>query len=145
MRDGEALEVERHARNEVSLQVVQLELRGLADQLRGVLLVFHAGQLDDDLVAALNADLRLGDTGAVDSILDDRAGVFHALLVNLRALLRLGLLDDLEAALEVEAERWRLVDRRPRHAEQDNANQGHENEAHQNEVRTPLGHCAALG
>ena len=49
---------------EVALQVVQLELRGLPDQVGRALLVVDAGQLDDDLVAALLADLRLGDAGA---------------------------------------------------------------------------------
>ena len=56
--------VQGNARNQVALQVVELELRGLADQVGRALLVVDAGQLDDDLVAALLADLRLGDADA---------------------------------------------------------------------------------
>ena len=79
VRDREALEVERDARDQVALQVVELELRGLADQLRGALLVVDAGQLDDDLVAALLADLRLGDADAVDAVVDDRRPIVEDL------------------------------------------------------------------
>ena len=109
---------------EVALQVVQLELRGLADQLGRALLVVDAGQLDDDLVAALLADLRLGDAGAVDAIVDDRDRVVETGLVDRLALLGHGFLDHFEAALEVEAERRRLLERRSRQREHGNADRG---------------------
>ena len=66
--------------------------------------------------------------------------------VDLLALRRHRLQDDLEAALEVEAERRLLVDRRARDREQGNADERREDEAHQDEMRAPLGaRCSALG
>ena len=104
-RNRVLLRVERRARNEIALEVVELELGGLADQVGGALLVVDARELDDDLVAPLLADLGLGDAGRVDAVVDDRDRVVQAFLVDLLAFLGDGLLDDFQAALEVEAER----------------------------------------
>ena len=48
----------------------QVHLAGAPDELERLLLVLHAGQVDDDRVA-LADDLRLGDAEAVDALADD--------------------------------------------------------------------------
>ena len=65
--------------------------------------VVHAGELDDDLVAALLADLRRGDAELVDAVAHDRDRAVEVGRGQLVAVRRLRLQDDLEAALEVEA------------------------------------------
>ena len=70
-RDRIPVQVERRA-GQVVLEVEQHQLRGLADQLRGRRRVVHAGELDDDLILALLADLRLGHAELVDPVLHDR-------------------------------------------------------------------------
>ena len=64
--------VDGGARDEVALEVEELELRGLPDQLRRPALVAHARELDDDLVAPLLANLGLERADAVDAAADDR-------------------------------------------------------------------------
>ena len=143
MRDGEPIEVEGDTRNRSPCRSYSSSFAVWPIRSRRALLVVDAGQLDDDLVAALLADLRLGDAGAVDSIVDDRDRVVEAGLVDRLALLRHGLLDHFEAALEVEAERRRPLERRSRQREQGNADEGRNDEAHQDEVRAPLVHSVA--
>ena len=84
----------------------ELELGGLADQGDGPVLVLHAGDLDEDVVA-LAGDLRLGHAEGVDALADDGDGLVDGVAVGLA----LGLQHDRHTALEVEAQQ-RLVARR---------------------------------
>ena len=59
-----------------------------------------AGDLDGDHVAALGGDLGLGDSGAVDALVDDRAGLVEAGLAGVA----LGVQGDPGAAAQVETE-----------------------------------------
>ena len=76
--------------------------------------ILDAGQLDRDLVVALRADLGLGDAEPVDAVAHDRDRAVEVLLRQLAVARRHRLLRHLEAALEVEAERRRLLERRRR-------------------------------
>ena len=108
---GVALRVPRGP-DQVGLELVELELRGLADDLGGALGVLHARELDRDLVLALLADLGLGDAELVDPLADDRDRAVEVRVGQLTAGRRLRLQHDLEPALEVEAELRLLVERR---------------------------------
>ena len=81
----------------------QLQLRGCLDPLAG-LLVGRAGDLDDDVLAALRRHIGLADAGGVDALADDRDGLVHLLGRGRRTVGGLRLEDDLRAALEVERE-----------------------------------------
>ena len=84
---------------EIRLEVVELEDRGFPDHLRGAGRIVDAGELDDDLVRALLADLGLGDAELVDPLphdVDRASEIVGRKLVPLR---RDRLQDDLEAAL----------------------------------------------
>ena len=70
-------------RHEVAFEVVELELRGLADQLPGAVDVRDARELDRDLVVALPRDDRLGDAELVDPVPDDRLGALEVVLGDL--------------------------------------------------------------
>ena len=72
---------------------------------------------------ALRPDLRLGDAEAVDAVAHDRDRAVEIFLRELAALRRHRLLRDLETALEVEAERRLLVQRRRRHDHQADADE----------------------
>ena len=105
------------------LEVVELELRRLADDLRGGLRIADARKLDDDLVGALLADLRLRHAEPVDAAphdLDRSVEVFGRQLAVGR---RYRLERDLETSLEVEPERGLLVDRRSGHGQQRHADE----------------------
>ena len=105
-----ALGADRRA-DEVLLEVVELELGGLPDQLGGFLRIGDAGQLDDDLVVALLADLGLGDAELVDAVPHDVHRAIEVLVGEGLTLGRSGFQHDLEPALEIEAERRALVER----------------------------------
>ena len=62
---------------DVILQVIELELGGRADDLRGLRWVADPGQLDDDLILALLPGVRLGDAKLVDPVPHDRDGAVH--------------------------------------------------------------------
>ena len=105
------------------LEVEELELRGRADDLGRRLGILHPGKLDDDLVVALRADLRLGDTELVDAVPHDLDRAVEVFLGELAVRRRNRLERHLEPALEVEAERRRLVERRPGNREQRDADE----------------------
>src|SRR5207253_9514913 len=92
-------------------------------------------------VGALLADLRLGHAELVDPAPHDRDGAVEILGRELVALRRHRLEDDLEAALQVEAERRFLVRRRSRHGQKRDADEGREDESGQNEVAAPVAHA----
>ena len=94
-------------RDEVRLEIEQLELSGLADDLGGRGRVLDAGELDRDLVGALRPDLRLGDAELVDAGAHDRDRAVEVFLRELAVVRRNRLQRHLEAALEVEPERRR--------------------------------------
>ncbi len=136
-RDHVALRGLRRA-GRVGLHVVELERGGLADQRRGLLDVVHAGELDDDLILALGADLGLGDAELVDAVPHD---LDRPLEVGRRQRMPLGRLrpqHDLEAALEVEAERRLLVAGRAGHADVRHAREGERDQSEQEEVLAPF-------
>ena len=105
------------------LEVEELELRGRADDLGGRLRILDAGELDDDLVVALRADLGLRDAELVDAVPHDLDRALEVLLGELAVRRRNRLQRDLEAALQVEAERRLLVERRARDREQRDADE----------------------
>ena len=141
-RDGDSRESGGRDRGtgEIALEVVELELRGLADQLRGLCGVFHARQLDHDLVVALLADLRLGDAELVHAAPHDRDGVVETLLRDLLSLRRYGLEHHLEAALQIEAEARLLVRRRPRDSQQGHTDDRGHDQADEDQMVTACVH-----
>ena len=98
---------------DVRFPVVEEELGGGADLARGALGVLDARQVDLDLVLARARDLRLGDAEGVDAVAHDVQRALQRLGVDRRLLGRLALVDELDAALEVEAELRRLGRRSP--------------------------------
>src|SRR5262252_7274791 len=89
----------------VRLDELELEERGLADQLLRTLLIEKAGELDQDAIVALLLDRRLGDAELVDSVPDDLHGLIDCVLRLGRTELRLiDLEEEIHPALEVEAE-----------------------------------------
>ena len=90
---------------DVLLPVVEEELGHLADLLLGALRVLDVGQPDGDLVAARALDLRLRDAELVDALAHDVDRAVDRILGHLGlGGRRLGLVDELDAALEVEAQ-----------------------------------------
>ena len=73
--------------------------------------IVDAGELDDDLVRPWRRDHRLGDAELVDAVPHDLDRAVEIVLRDLLPLRRLRLEDDLEAALQVEAERRRAEER----------------------------------
>jgi hypothetical protein len=94
------------------LEVVQLELRGLPDDVRSSLRIADTRQLDDDLVVALRPDLGLRHAEAVDAAPHDLDRAVEVLVGQVSVRRRNRLQRDLEAALQVEAERRLLAKRR---------------------------------
>jgi hypothetical protein len=84
--------------------LVERQLRGLSDHLRGLARILDAGKLDDDAVLAGAGEGRLGDAEGVDAPTDDAEGAVGGLGVGLDAFGVTGLEDDLGAALQVETE-----------------------------------------
>ncbi len=112
----------RRRRQGVSLQVEELQLGGLADDLGGAPRIVDAGELDGDLVGALARDDRLGDADLVDALPHDLDRAVEIVLRDLPTLRRLRLEDDLEPALQVEAQGRRAEERQhddPGHGGQD--------------------------
>ncbi len=145
-RNRVAARVDRRPLDEVRLQVVELELRRLADDLGGAGGVEDAGEVDRDLVGALPADLGLGDAELVDAVADDLDRAIEILIRNLTPLRRLGLEDELEPALQVEAERRRAEEREDDDAGQDCDEAGEDPEvATQGWVRAAVGGGLAAG
>ena len=105
------------------LEVEELELRRRPDDLGRRLGILDAGQLDDDLVVALRPDLGLRDAELVDAVAHDLDGAVEVFLRELAVRRRNRLQRDLEPALEVQAERRRLVERRSRNRDQRNADE----------------------
>ena len=93
---------------DVLLPVVEEELRRRADLLRGALGVLDAGEVDLDLVLARARELRLGDAERVDALAHDVERALERLRGDLRVLGGLALIDEPDAALEVEAELRRV-------------------------------------
>jgi hypothetical protein len=90
---------------DVLLPVVEEELGHLADLLLRPLRVLDVGQADRDLVAARALDLRLGDAELVDALAHDVDGAVDRVLRDLGlGGGRLGLVDELDAPLEVESQ-----------------------------------------
>ena len=98
-------------RHEVLLEVVELELRRLADQLRRLVGIVEPGELDDDLVRRLRAQLGLARADLVDPVADDLDRAVEILLGHLLAGWGLRFENHLEAALQVEPEHRRAGDR----------------------------------
>ena len=107
----------------VGLPVVELELSRGADLLDRLVGVVDVGQADRDLVAPGALDLRLGDAQGVGALPDRLDRVVDRLRRDLGHLRRgPALVDELDAALEVEAEAGGLLaithTRRPTESEQ---------------------------
>jgi len=122
----------------VGLEVVELEHRRLANQRRRIVHVVNAGELDDDLVRALLPDLRLGHAELVDAVphdVDRPTEIFRRELVALR---RHRFQDDLEAALEVEAQRQLLMDRRTWDHQKGDADERRQDAADEDQMATAI-------
>jgi hypothetical protein len=84
---------------------LELEQRGLADQLLRALGVGEAGELHRDPILALDLDERLGDAELVDAVVDDLARALDRVLRLGRRESRLVHFEqELHTALEVEAQ-----------------------------------------
>src|SRR5262249_23501349 len=94
---------------ERSLQVVELQLGGLADDCGSLGGIVDAGELDHDLVRPLLADLRLGDAELVDALAHDRDRAVERRRVELLPLGGLGLPHHLAAA----GPAWKTAPQRP--------------------------------
>ena len=136
-RDRESLDADRR-RHEVRLEVVELELRRLAEDPDHLVGVLDAGDLDRDLVVALLPDLGLRDTEPVDAVAQDLDRPGEVGLLQLPVRRRHRLEGHLEAALEVEAERGLLVDRRAGNREQADPNEPGDDQRHESEVRSTV-------
>jgi hypothetical protein len=100
---------------DVRLPVVELQAGGVADLLARALRVLDVGQADGDLARAGALDLGLRDAERVDPLAHRLDRVVDRLRRDLRDLRRrLALVDELDAALEVEPELGVLRERRPR-------------------------------
>jgi hypothetical protein len=100
---------------DVRLPVVELEPGRVADLLARALGVLHVREPDRDLPRAGALDLGLGDAQRVDALAHRLDRVVDGLRRDLRDLRRrLALVDELDAALEVEPELGVLRERRPR-------------------------------
>ena len=76
------------------------------DQLTS-LLIGHTGQTDDDVLRALDSNLRLGHTGAVHALADDLYGLVELIIVDLLISLHLRGQHHLGAALQVQGKQRR--------------------------------------
>ncbi len=130
--DRLALDRDRRARKR-GLQVEELELRRLADDLRGGFRIADPGQLDDDLVGALLADLGLGDAEPVDAAPHDLDGPVEVFLRQLAVRRRDRLQRDFEPTLEIEPERRLLPDGRAGHGEEHHADERGDEKSDDNE------------
>ena len=124
--------------DEIGLEVVELQHRRLADQLRRRSRIVDAGELDDDLVVALLPDLRLRDPELVDPLAHDVDRATEIFRRELVALRRHRFQDDLEAALQVEAERQLLMDRRARDRQKSNADERRQDAADEDQMATAI-------
>ena len=113
----------------IALEVVEGELRGLADDLGRAGRIEDPREVDGDLVVALLADLRLGDTDLVDAIPDDLHGPVEVIRRQLLPGLGTRLEHDLQPALQVEAE-----GRRAEKAERDDRRHGTEEDEQDEEI-----------
>ena len=96
-------------RDYVRLEVVEVQLRGLADLRRRSRRILDIGQADLNLGGAERGDLGLGHAERVDPLSHDLDRVVDVLGIDDRVLRRrLALVDELGAAAEVEAELRRL-------------------------------------
>ncbi len=120
--------------DQVRLPVVEVELGGAADLFGGAVGIGDAGQADGDLVVAEAGHFGLGDAELVDPLFDDVDRVFDVFTGDRFTFVgRLTLVNELEAALEVEAE-LRFLD------SDDDARGDHEPEhEQQNEEMPPPG------
>ena len=82
----------------------EAQLGGLLHRVDEVAVAVGPGTSTTMLLAALGRDLGLGDTGAVDPLVDDPAGLLEAGRVGLLAVVGACLEGDPRAALEVEAQ-----------------------------------------
>ena len=125
---------------DAALPVVEPHLGGGAD-LRGRLVgVLDVGQRDVDLVGARALQARLGDADLVDALAHDVQRAVDGVAGDRRLLGRLGLVDERDAALEVEAQarRLRRDDRQRRHQQAGDEKQDEE-------VATTVGHSGGDG
>ena len=87
----------------VWLQQLELEQRGLADQILGALHVLDTGQLDDDAVRALPLNDRLGHAELIDAVADHLLGPVHGVLgLFFGKIFQIHLHDQMDTALQVE-------------------------------------------
>jgi hypothetical protein len=105
--------------DDVRLPVVELQLRRGPNLLLGAVGVRDVRQADRDLVRPGALDLRLGDAQCVGALADRLDRVVDRLRRDLRHLRRrAALVDQLDAALQVEAEARLLLERAARNDQQ---------------------------
>jgi hypothetical protein len=121
--------------DDVGLPVVEEELGDLADLPLRPRRVRHVGQADGDLVAPGALDLGLGDTELVDALAHDVERPVDRVAVDRRLLRRLGLVDQRDAALQVEAEAGLL-----RRDDEEGRRQEARDEQQDEEIAATVGH-----
>ena len=103
------------------------------------------GQVDHDLVVALLADLGLRDAEPVDAVAEDLDRAVEVGLLQRPVGRRHRLQRHLEAALEVEPEGRRLLDRRPGNGEQPDADESGGDQRDEGEVRSTVHGSSGVG
>ncbi len=139
-RDGQVVGRRLAVRPEdVLLPVVELELGHRPDHPRRLVGVRDVRERDDDLVGARALDLRLGHPERVDALAHDVDRAGDRVARDLGRLRRLGLVDELDAALEVQAQARRLRREHHRGAGQEGADEDEDQD-----VAPTVGHRAGL-
>ena len=121
---------------EVRLQVEELELGRLAEDLDHLLRVLQPREVDHDLVVALCADLGLRDAQSIDAVAQDLDRAVEVGLLQRPVRRRYRLERHLEPALEVEAERRLLLERRAGKGDQSDGDQAGDDQQRKDEVRS---------
>jgi hypothetical protein len=133
-------------RREILLEVEELQLPGRADDLRRLVRIMDPGQLNHDLVGALDGDVRRRHTELVDAIDHHLLSGVHPVGGDLRLLVDRGCAqDDLDPAAEVETQGRLLVGGRTRNGHQQRADERSRDCAHEQEIVATFSHEGSFG
>ena len=125
---------------EILLEIEELQLSGRAEDRRRLCRIVDSSELDDDVGGALARDVRRGDAELVDAVENDVLRGLHLRRVDRLAAVRDRPEDDLEAALQIEAQRRLLIRRRAGDGEERGADRGGQDDRHEDEVVAAFSH-----